>query len=235
VSRPRKPPPGLFLTFEGPDGSGKTTQSQKLLGRLLEAGYDAVWTREPGGTRLGEVLRDLMLNGDSELGELSPRVEAMLLSAARANHVDDLIRPALDAGKIVVCDRFVDSTIAYQGGGSKLDIDALRRINHFATAGLIPDLVVLVDIPAADGIARRLKLVAGDEEALSRMEKRGLDFHNRVRRQFLNSAARAPNRWLSLDGRDPEEALSDTIWRRVEEELRARSVEPVGTQPGRLF
>ncbi|MDP6350501.1 MAG: hypothetical protein QGG58_12145, partial [Chloroflexota bacterium] len=114
-------------------------------------------------------------------------------------------------------------------------IDALRRINHFAASGLVPDLVVLVDIPAADGIARRLRLVAGDPEALSRMEKRGLGFHNRVRRQFLNSAARAPNRWLSLDGREPEQTLSDTIWRRVEEELQARSVEPVGTQPGRLF
>jgi dTMP kinase len=235
VTRPKKRQTGLFLTFEGPDGSGKTTQSQKLLGRLLEAGYDAVWTREPGGTRLGEVLRELMLDNDPELGEVSPRVEAMLLSAARAHHIDDLIRPALDTGKIVVCDRFVDSTIAYQGGGSKLDIEALRRVNHFATSGLVPDLVILVDIPAADGIARRLKLVAGDPEALSRMEKRGLGFHNRVRRQFLNSAARAPNRWLSLDGRDPEQTLSDTIWRRVEEELRARSVKPIGTQPVRLF
>lgn len=233
--RSERRPSGFFITFEGPDGSGKTTQSQLLLGRLLEANYDAVWTREPGGTRLGEILRGHMLNSDAEFGEFSPRVDALLLSAARAHHVRELIEPALRDGKIVLCDRFVDSTIAYQGGGSKLDIDALRRLNHFATSGIVPDLVILVDIPAADGIARRLKLVTGNEGALSRMERRGLDFHNRVRRQFLNSAARAPNRWLTVDGRDPEQSLSDTIWRRVDEELRARSVEPVGTPPGRLF
>ena len=225
----------MFITFEGPDGSGKTTQSQLLLGRLLEAGYDVVWTREPGGTRLGELLRDLMLNTGTELGEASPRVEALLLAASRAHHVDEVIRPALTAKKVVLCDRFVDSTIAYQGGGSQLDIDALRRLNHFATGALVPDLVVLVDIPAAEGLARRLRLVTGNEADLSRMERRGLDFHNRVRRQFLNSAARAPNRWLTVDGRKPEDRLSDTIWHRVEEELQASAVEPVSTPHGRLF
>ena len=174
----------MFITFEGPDGSGKTTQSQLLLGRLLEAGYDAVWTREPGGTRLGELLRDLMLNTDTELGEASPRVEALLLAASRAHHVDEVIRPALNEKKVVLCDRFVDSTIAYQGGGSQLDIDALRRLNHFATGALVPDLVLLVDIPAAEGLARRLRLVTGNEADLSRMERRGLDFHNRPRRRI---------------------------------------------------
>ena len=235
MTRPRPRASGLFVTFEGPDGSGKTTQSQILLGRLLEADYDVLWTREPGGTRLGELLRDLMLNTDTELGQASPRVEALLLSASRAHHVDEVIRPALKGNRIVVCDRFVDSTSAYQGGGSQLDIDALRRLNHFATGGLVPDLVVLVDIPAAEGLARRLRLVTGNEADLSRMERRGVDFHNRVRRQFLNSAARAPNRWLTVDGRKPVDSLSDTIWHRVEDELQANAIEPTGTPPGRLF
>ena len=201
----------MFITFEGPDGSGKTTQSQLLLGRLLEAGYDAVWTREPGGTRLGELLRDLMLNTDTELGEASPRVEALLLAASRAHHVDEVIRPALNEKKVVLCDRFVDSTIAYQGGGSQLDIDALRRLNHFATGALVPDLVLLVDIPAAEGLARRLRLVTGNEADLSRMERRGLDFHNRVRRQFLNSAAR----WMDASLRTLSVIQSGTVWRRT--------------------
>ncbi len=235
MTRSNRAPSGLFITFEGPDGSGKTTQSQVLMGRLLEAEYDVVWTREPGGTRLGELLRDLMLNTDTELGEASARVVALLHSASRAHHVDDVIRPALSENKIVLCDRFVDSTIAYQGGGSQLDIDALRRLNHFATGALVPDLVVLVDIPVAEGLARRLRLVSENESNLSRMERRGLDFHNRVRRQFLNSATRAPNRWLTVDGRKPVDSLSDTIWHRVEEELQASAVEPVGTPHGRLF
>lgn len=235
MSTPNEHAPGFLVAFEGPDGGGKTSQSQLLLERLREAGYNVVWTREPGGTRLGELLRDLMLSSDTEFGEVSARVEALLLSAARAHHVDEVIKPALADNKIVLCDRFVDSTIAYQGGGSQLDIDSLRRLNHFATGSLVPDLVVLVDIPAAEGLARRLRLVTGNEADLSRMEKRGVEFHNRVRRQFLNSAARAPNRWFTVDGRLPKTSLSDTIWNRVEAELQASIVKLMRTPGGHLL
>ena len=224
--------PGLFIVFEGPDGSGKTTQSQLLLARLLDLGHDAVWTREPGGTRLGELIREVILH-DSRYSELSPRVEALLLSAARSQHVEEVIRPALANGKIVICDRFMFSTTAYQGAGSGLDLGEIEDLNRFTTGGLLPDAVVLLDMDVELGIQRKHRYGPGSS-GITRMELRGLDFHSRVRRQFLVMAEQAPDRWLVLDGRLPVEDIGATIWRRIEEELREKSIIPVGSQAGRL-
>jgi len=224
---------GFFITFEGPDGSGKTTQSQLLLKHLENEGFEVAWTREPGGTDLGELIRDVILH-DDRFDDLSPRVEALLLASARAQHVNELIRPQLETGKIVLCDRFTDSTTAYQGGGSGLNIEDMSRLNHFATGALVPDLVILLDMPIEDGLQRKLGENIDVSDSLSRIEQRGLAYHRRVRLQFLNLAARAPARWLVLDGRLPADELSATIERHVSKELRKQGKSPTRSNPGRL-
>lgn len=224
---------GFFITFEGPDGSGKTTQSQLLLKHLEDEGFEVAWTREPGGTELGELIRDVILH-DGRFDDLSPRVEALLLASARAQHVSELIRPELEMGKIVLCDRFTDSTTAYQGGGSGLNIEDMSRLNHFATGSLVPDLVILLDMPIEDGLQRKLGDNIDVSDSLSRIEQRGLAYHRRVRLQFLNLAARAPARWLVLDGRLPAKELNATIQQHVCEQLKKTGQSPSRSKPGRL-
>jgi len=189
---------GLFITFEGPEGSGKTTQLRLLAEWLRAQGCDVLTTREPGGTPVGDAIRSLLL--DPAYGEMSPAAEILLFSAARAQHVSEVIGPQLERGGIVLCDRFADSTLAYQGYGRELPLDQLQLITAFATGGLTPDLTFFLDLPVIEGLRRKRR---DDLDDWNRMERQELEFHERVRQGYLALAADAPERWVVLDGMQP--------------------------------
>ena len=196
---------GLFVVLEGGDGAGKSTQLTRLAAWLREAGHEVVVTYEPGDTPLGATLRKLLLDPSS--GDISPRAEAMLYAADKAQHVYEVVRPALDAGKIVVCDRYVDSMIAYQGAGRVLDADEIRGLADWATGGLVPDLTVVLDVPVERAV--------GEKIGLDRLEAAGTDFHERVRSHFLDLAAQDPSRYLVLPGREDRDTIEAAIRDRV--------------------
>jgi dTMP kinase len=184
----RKNRKGLFITLEGPDGSGKSTQSL-LLARYLEGkGYKVVRTREPGGTSIAEALRRIILNPKNRISKVT---EVFLYEAGRAQHTSELILPALRQGKIVICERYTDATLAYQGYGRKLDIRMIEELNRIASSGLKPDLTILVDIDVRVGL-RRVRKVPGRK--MDRLERESLRFHERVRRGYLEIASRDPGR-----------------------------------------
>ena len=188
----------MFITFEGPDGSGKSTQLKMLAAALREQGIDIVTTREPGGTEIGDQIRAVIMNMKNKA--MDPRTELLLFNASRAQLVEELIRPSLSAGKVILCDRYADSTMAYQGYGHGLDKDELRRLLNFATGGLKPDLTLLFDISAEAGLKRRLS----NHDEWNRMDDYALQFHERVRGGFLELAAADPERWVVIDAdRDP--------------------------------
>jgi dTMP kinase len=188
---------GFFVAFEGPEGAGKTTQIVLLSERLRAEGHAVTVTREPGGTPLGERIRALLL--DPAGVEIHARAEALLHNAARAQHVEAVIRPALERGEVVICDRFLDSTLAYQGGGRGLDLAALRGVQAFAVDGCEPRLRVLLDLPVEIGLARRC-----------RMDAEALGFHERVRATFAALAAASPESWIVVDAaRDPEAVAAE--------------------------
>jgi dTMP kinase len=199
----------LFITFEGPDGSGKSTQVRLLCETLARRDYEVVVTREPGGTVIGNAIRNVV--HDRTHVEMSPRAEALLYNAARAQLVDEVIRPALATGKIVICDRFADSTLAYQGYGYGRDLNALRRIIDFATGGLQPDLTLLLNIDPEEGLRRK----AGDHADWNRMEDKALAFHRAAHAGYLALAAEEPERWLVVDATQPIEAIAANIWSQV--------------------
>lgn len=201
---------GLFVAFEGGDGSGKTTQARLLAIWLRDQGFDVVQTREPGATKVGMRLRAILL--DAAHQGLSARAEAMLYAADRAEHVEKVIRPALLRGTTVISDRYVDSSLAYQGAGRALDPDDVAKINTWATGGLVPDLTVLVDVPPSVGL-RRMASPA------DRIEAEPMDFHERVRREFRALAAADPDRYLVVDGTLPQQEISRIIQDRVREIL----------------
>jgi len=182
---------GRLIAFEGGEGTGKSTQAERLACAL-----GAVLTREPGGTAAGEAVRHLLLDPDVRIDD---RAEALLMAAARAQHVDEVIRPALDAGRDVVSDRYVDSSLAYQGYGRGLDLAEVRRLSSWATRGLWPDVVVLLDVPAAESMARRRAI----GHAPDRLEAEDEAFHRRVVEGFAALAAADPDRWLVVDGTGP--------------------------------
>lgn len=188
----------MFITFEGPDGSGKSTQLKLLASALREEGRDIITTREPGGTEIGDQIRAVIMNMKNKA--MDPRTELLLFNASRAQLVEELIRPSLAAGKIILCDRYADSTMAYQGYGHGLDKDELRRLLNFATGGLKPDLTLLFDISAEAGLKRRIS----NHDEWNRMDDYALQFHERVRGGFLELAAADPERWVVIDAdRDP--------------------------------
>jgi dTMP kinase len=210
---------GLLLTLEGIEGSGKSTQAFQLQLRLEAKKIPVLLTREPGGTPLAERIRDVVLGVGQE--PVDPRAELLLFLAARAQHVAGRIRPALEQGKIVVCDRFTDATLAYQGGGRTIPDDFLRSLNDWATGGIRPDRTYLIDVPVEVGFARaRSRSQAGRPD---RMESEGLAFFEAVRARYLELAAREPERVLVLRGTESVEAISHQIESDVSRILSARA------------
>ncbi|WP_256838538.1 dTMP kinase [Ornithinimicrobium faecis] len=203
-SSPTSPHPGLFVAFEGGDGAGKSTQS-RLLGAALEAiGREVVLTREPGGTALGAAIREVLLHGD----HVAPRAEALLFAADRAHHVATLVRPALERGAVVLTDRYMDSSIAYQGVARALRHDDIRDLSVWATEGLQPDLTVLLDVTPEQGRARR----RGVHDRLEREEDA---FHEAVRQGYLQRAEQDPARYLVLDASADPATLHTAVCREL--------------------
>jgi dTMP kinase len=202
------PTRGLFIVFEGGDGAGKTTQVAMAQQWLESRGATVRTTREPGGTQISEELRSLVLEHGH--GEIDARTEALIYSAARAAHVQQVIRPSLEAGTHIICDRFVDSSLAYQGMGRELGFAAVASINDFATGGLKPDVTIVLDISAEHGRARRIAASGGVEDS-DRLEAEPDDFHERIRNAFLELAAQDPQRYLVLDATASVEQLHQSI------------------------
>ncbi|WP_062356554.1 dTMP kinase [Herbidospora yilanensis] len=207
---PPEEAPGMFIAFEGGEGSGKTTQSRLLAIWLRDQGFDVVQTREPGSTKVGMRLRAILL--DSTHQGLSAHAETLLYAADRAEHVEKVIRPALERGSMVVCDRYVDSSLAYQGAGRVLGADEVAQVNQWATGGLVPHLTVLVDVPPSVGLRRHA-------HPADRIESEPLDFHERVRSEFRALAARDPERYFVVDGTLSQPEVSRLIQDRVREVL----------------
>ncbi len=200
---------GVFITFEGIEGSGKSTQIVQLARHLAERGKPVTLTREPGGTAIGDQVRKILLDPANKA--LTPRAELLLYAAARAQHLDELVRPELESGKIVLCDRFSDATMAYQGHGRGLDEATINALDRIATAGLRPRLTILLDIDAAAGLARaRGRNSSRGLETEARFENEELAFHERVRRGYLVLAKAEPGRFRVIDAaRTPEEIQRD--------------------------
>lgn len=198
MTRPGRPSRGSFITIEGPEGAGKTTQAAALAEHLAARGLDVHVTREPGGTWLGERIRELLLARTDSVAPTDPLTDAFLFNAARRQLVAEVIRPALDAGRTILCARFADSTLAYQGYGGGVPLERLRALEAAATDGLKPDLTILLDLPVEAGLARK---APGD---VTRFEAEfDLDFHERVRDGFLELAAAEPSRFAVIDASRP--------------------------------
>ncbi len=211
VHRERSGEGGLFITFEGIEGSGKTSQ-MAMLGEFLRGkGLRFKSTREPGGTRIADAIRVVLLS--PKYGEMTHLTELFLYEACRAQHVQEFIRPALEAGGIVLCDRFSDSTMAYQGYGREMDRDLVARLNDVASGGICPDLTILLDCPVEVGLRRSWERLRreGDAKAESRFEEEELAFHERVREGFLAIAMENPQRVKKVDGTAPPEAVQEEI------------------------
>ena len=197
--------PGFFITFEGPEGAGKTTQISLLADALQNANRTVTRTREPGGDPVGERVRELLLHGT-----VGAEAELLLFAAARAQNVQTVVRPALLRGDVVLCDRYTDSTLAYQGAGRNLDAEFIARVNQFATSGLVPDLTLLLDLPPADGLARQ----ARSEQ--NRLDREALAFHERVRAAFLAVQQAEPRRIFLIDAAQPVPDVARAIWQTVQ-------------------
>jgi dTMP kinase len=192
--------PGVFITLEGPDGSGKSSLLPRLAAVLEAGGCDVVATREPGSTPFGELMRRMVLDTDPPV-DRGGRADALLFAASRAQHVDEVIRPALDRGAVVVCDRYADSSLAYQGAGSGVPMDELRAVQQFATGGLAPDLTLLLDLPVEAGLGRKAAEITRFEAF------QDVAYHERVRAAFLGFAANEPARYEVVDATGDVEAV----------------------------
>ena len=195
----RPPRRGTFITLEGPEGSGKTVHGKQLLAAVAATGREALFVREPGGTPVGERVRAILMDRDESSVLLTQRADALLFMAARAQLVESVIRPALERGVVVLSDRYLDSTLAYQGHGGRLGVDELLPVGHFATGGLRPDLTLLFDVPVEIGLARK-----SDAETTRFEAHFDRAYHERVRAGYLELAAAEPDRWIVFDASAPE-------------------------------
>ena len=206
----------LFITFEGCDGFGKSSQAKILADRLAVNGYQVLLTQEPGGTELGiEITRLLKWSRHATIG---PLAELMLFNASRAELVNTVIKPALVAGKIVVCDRYIDSTVVYQGYGRSLSLSTVKAVNAIASQGLIPDLTILLDMPVEKGQERK------HLQQADRFEQEKFDFHQKVRDGYLALAQEEPSRWLIINAAQPLQKIADTIWEQVKTRIDSGNV-----------
>ncbi len=208
--------PGAFITLEGPEGAGKSTQVKHLTTLLTERGIDHLVTRDPGGTPLGKKIRRILLTPNLDV---SPRAELLLYQADRAQHVEELIMPALREGKLVICDRYVDSTMAYQGYGRGIDFDLIKELNQIATGGLMPSLTFLFDLDSEEGLSRRHP--AGHD----RIEREALDFHIKVRQGYLEMAKQEPERFHIIDASKPLSAVQQEFQDVLLQKLAASKIE----------
>ena len=194
---------GLFITFEGTDGAGKTTQIERLTADLRQAGYDVCLTREPGGTPISEQIRDMLLNPDHS--EMAATTELLLYAASRAQHVSEVIKPALEAGKVVISSRFADATVVYQGYGRGLDLERINRLNRIATDGVTPDVTFVLDLPVEIGLQR----VQNSRGGLDRLEREKIEFHRRLREGYQIIARQEPQRLKIIDAQvSPEQVYA---------------------------
>ena len=201
----------LFITFEGGEGSGKTLQARALYRRLLQLAIPALLTHEPGGTPLGQKLARCLKWAQGT--GISPLAELLMFNASRAQLVEEVIQPNLKDGKVIICDRYADSTVAYQSYGRGLDLEMVKAINNTATRGLTPNLIVLLDIPIEEGLARK------GSKRRDRFEQEDIRFHQKVREGYLKLAAGDPERWLVVDASQSKAKIKDIIWRRVSQLL----------------
>jgi dTMP kinase len=204
---------GVFITLEGPDGSGKTSQLPLLAEHLRQQGMEVVTTREPGGTAISDQIKDVLKSMSNK--SMHPRTEILLFCSARAQLVEEVILPALLQGKIVISDRYADSTLAYQGYGHGYDLDLLRQMLNFATGGLWPDLTLYLDLDAEEGLNRR----RSDGGKWDRLDDYALAFHQRVRQGYLEMTAAAPQRWRLIDACQPPQAVQENLRRVVKDYL----------------
>ena len=211
---------GIFITFEGLDGAGKSTQIQRVRQRLEDSGQTVVCTREPGGTKLGESIREILLNPASVIG---PEAEALLYAASRAELVREVIRPALGEGKIVISDRYVDASLAYQGAGLGLGVKRVQSVNSFATGGLEPNLTFLFDLPVETSQERVTKDRGAQGKEPDRLERRSQEYFTLVREQFLDIAKANPKRVHVVNASLPLDQLEMVIWKRVMDLMRGNS------------
>jgi dTMP kinase len=224
VNRPATPR-GWFITIEGPEGSGKTTQAASLVDHLARLGLDVHLTREPGGTWLGERVREVLLARTGSTAPTDPLTDALLFNAARRQLVSEVIRPAIGAGRTVVCARFADSTLAYQGFGAGVPLERLRELEAAATDGLKPDLTILLDLPVEDGLARK---APGD---VTRFEAEfDLAFHRRVRDGFLALATAEPGRFASVDAAGPADDVARAVTEAADRLVRHGEPKPLATR-----
>ncbi len=207
---------GLLITLEGPDGSGKTTQFRRLHAWLGEAGHDVLALREPGATALGEAVRALLLHHRAD-GVMDARAEVLLFCASRAQLVSERILPHLETGGTVLCDRFSDSTLAYQGYGRGLDLDTLRMLLHFATRGLRPDVTLYFDIDAQTGLSRR-----SAEGGINRLDAEPLAYHDRVRSGYLSLCREDPDRWEIIDATKPADQVFVTVLDKLQTRIKQK-------------
>lgn len=210
-------PTGHFITLEGGEGAGKSTQAKALVAKLKDLGHQAVLTREPGGSPRAEDMRKVLLSGAAS--RFGPFGEAILFAAARDDHLEQVIRPALAEGKWVVSDRFSDSTKAYQGAGAGLDRATLDGLERVIVADTRPDLTIVLDVPPQNGLARVQARAGGGTGSADRFEAMDIAFHERLRNAFLDMAAREPERFVVIDGTAPPESVAAGVWRAVEQRL----------------
>ena len=206
----------LFITFEGSEGCGKSTQAKALWRKLTHLGISAELTHEPGGTALGNQLRHILKRRRQV--EISPTAELLLFAACRIQLVTEVIRPSLQQNKVVICDRFADSTIAYQGYGRGLNLEVIKKINELATEEIKPDLIILLDIPTQKGLGRK------QSKMNDRFEAEDIAFHNRVRGSYLKLASEEPERWLVIDATLPRARIGKIIWDKVNHLLEVENI-----------